>query len=111
MSLQKKTNVFQLGQHGEELFFQKQEAEQIRKLREKVSQESDQKHRDEHKMHCFRCGTSSLVEIDYMEHKVDVCINKGCGAVHLDPGEPELIAKQGSGFLVKAQKAFGGIFK
>lgn len=73
-------------------------------LREKVAQEMNKKYQDEHKNHCFRCGTPSLAEIDYGAVKIDVCINDKCGAVHLDAGELEAIMKDKAG-LEKIRKA------
>lgn len=95
---------------SEEIFFKEQEQKQIRMLREKAHQESNQKYRDEHINHCFRCGTLSLVEISYGSVKIDVCINDKCGAVHLDPGELEAIMKDQAG-LEKIRKAVFSIFK
>lgn len=74
---------------SEEVFFQQQQAEQIRALRKKVANEGAKKYSDEHKYHCFRCGTESLVEVQKGNSIIDICINEGCGAVHLDPGELE----------------------
>ena len=97
------------GDH-EDLFFKEQEQKQIRMLREKAALESNQKYRDEHKNHCFRCGTSSLAKISYGPVTIDVCINDKCGAVHLDPGEMEAIMKDQAG-LDKIRKAVFSIFK
>ena len=78
---------------GEEIFFKKQEQQQIKALREKTAKERDDKYSEEHQYHCFRCGTPSLVEVQKGKCIVDVCINEGCGAVHLDPGELEFMLK------------------
>ncbi|MFH1620289.1 MAG: zf-TFIIB domain-containing protein [bacterium] len=80
----------QQGDH-EDLFFKKKDEEFIKTLREKAAKDSNQKYRNEHKGHCFRCGSQSLAEIRHGDITVDVCINEGCGAVHLDPGELEAI--------------------
>jgi Zn-finger nucleic acid-binding protein len=42
--------------------------------------------------------------------KVDVCVNEKCGAMHLDPGELEMIMKDQGG-LDKIRKAVFSIFK
>ena len=97
------------GDH-EDLFFKEQEQELIRKLRERAAQEADQKYREAHRNHCFRCGTPSLAEVAYGAVKIDVCINDDCGAVHLDPGELEAVVKEKTG-LDKIRKAVCSIFK
>jgi hypothetical protein len=78
---------------GEEIFFKKQEQQKIKALREKNEKERSAKYSEAHQYHCFRCGTPSLVEVQKGKVVVDVCINKGCGAVHLDPGELEYMLK------------------
>jgi hypothetical protein len=78
---------------SEEAYFKEQEQKQIKKLRETASKESNEKYRDEHKYHCFRCGTRSLAQVDRGDIKIDICVNEDCGAVHLDPGELEDILK------------------
>jgi len=65
---------------------------------------------DEHKGHCFRCGTPSLVEIHKGNVVVDICVNEGCGAVHLDPGELETFLEQRAD-AKSISKAIFGIFK
>lgn len=106
----KKVSVtIKTGDH-EDLFFKEQEQKKIRKLREKIEHESNKKYKEEHKNHCFRCGTQSLAEINYGAVKVDVCINEKCGAVHLDSGELEAIMKDQGG-LEKIRKAVFSIFK
>ena len=72
---------------SEGLYFQKQQEEQIRALRAAAAKASNEAYTAAHRGHCFRCGTLSLVEVDQGKVKVDVCVNAGCGAVHLDPGE------------------------
>ena len=78
---------------SEEAYFREQDQKIIRDLREKSAQESTVKYCEEHRNHCFRCGTKSLVEVDRGDVKVDICVNENCGAVHLDPGELEEILK------------------
>ena len=81
---------------SEDAYFAERDKKLIDKLREDVSSDSDKKYRDEHKYHCFRCGTASLAEVDEGNVKIDICVNKGCGAVHLDPGElKEILATNG----------------
>jgi hypothetical protein len=95
---------------SEEAFFAKQDQKKLRKLRQEAADESTKKYREEHKYHCFRCGTQSLAEIDEGKVKVDICVNKNCGALHLDPGElKEIIKDQGS--LTAAKNAFLSVFK
>lgn len=76
---------------SEEAFFRKREGEKIRALREKSAREAGEAYAAEHRNHCFRCGTPTLVEVDQGKVTVDVCVNEGCGAVHLDPGELDLL--------------------
>jgi hypothetical protein len=78
---------------SEEAYFKEQEQRQIKELRKTASKEANEKYRDEHKYHCFRCGTKSLVQVDRGDIKIDICVNENCGAVHLDPGELEEILK------------------
>jgi len=78
---------------SEEAYFKEQEQKQIKELRETASKESNEKYCEEHKYHCFRCGTRSLVQVDREDIKIDICVNENCGAVHLDPGELEEILK------------------
>jgi hypothetical protein len=95
---------------GEDIYFQKKEQEKIKALREAASHENDKKYREDHKHHCFRCGTKSLVEVRKGDIVVDICVNEGCGAVHLDPGELEIVMKKG-GTVGDITKAVFGIFK
>ena len=94
----------------EDSYFAQQEQEKIKNLRDNASKENDQKYRDEHKYHCFRCGTKSLVEIQKGNVSVDICVNEKCGALHLDAGELDaLFADQG--FVKKARKSIFDVFK
>ena len=52
----------------------------------------------------------SLAEIDEGNVKIDICVNKNCGAIHLDPGELKSIIKD-QGALSSAKKAFLSVFK
>ena len=101
---------FQAKTGSEEAFFAEQDKRRLKNLREKVAEESSKKYREEHKYHCFRCGTPSLAEIDEGKVKIDVCVNEDCGALHLDPGElAEIIKDQKA--LAAAKKAFLSVFK
>jgi hypothetical protein len=94
----------------EELFFKEQEQNQIKNLREKSAKEANEKYCEEHKDHCFRCGTRSLVEVDREDVKIDICVNQDCGAVHLDPGELEAIIKDQKS-IISVSKAIFNVFK
>lgn len=109
MKSEKVSVIIKTGDH-EELYFKEQEQKKIKKLREQIEHESNKKYREEHKHHCFRCGTQSLAEINYGSVKVDVCVNENCGAMHLDPGELEMIMKDQGG-LEKIRQAVFSIFK
>jgi hypothetical protein len=95
---------------SEEAFFAEQDQKKLRELRKKVSDESTNKYSEEHKYHCFRCGTKSLAEIDEGRVKIDICVNENCGAIHLDPGELKEIIKDQSK-LSAAKNAFLSVFK
>ena len=94
----------------EELYFKEQEQNQIKNLREKSAEETNEKYCEEHKDHCFRCGTRSLVEVDRGDVKIDICVNKDCGAVHLDPGELEAVMKDQKS-IITVSKAIFNVFK
>ena len=94
----------------EEAFFAEQDQKRLRELREKVQDEATKKYREEHMYHCFRCGTKSLAEIDEGKVKIDICVNKDCGAIHLDPGELKAIIKDQKA-LSAAKNAFLSVFK
>ena len=94
----------------EDLFFAQQAQAQVKALREKSAQEANQKYRDEHEYHCFRCGTKSLVEIQKGDVSVDVCVNEKCGALHLDAGELDVLFEN-QAFVKKARKSIFDIFK
>ena len=96
---------------SEDLFFQEKDAQKIKKLREKAKAECTAKYCEEHKNHCFRCGTASLAEVKRGDVIIDVCVNDNCGAVHLDPGELEALAKADSKSLLSVQRAVINIFK
>jgi hypothetical protein len=99
---------------NEKLFFKEQDQKVIKALREKAASAADQKYRNEHKGHCFRCGTQSLAEIRHGDITIDVCINEGCGAVHLDPGELEAMQQaftNNQNPLSKVTNAVFSVFK
>ena len=95
---------------SEQAYFLERDQEALRQLRERVAREANMKYADEHKYHCFRCGTKSLAEIDEGDVKVEVCVNENCGAIHLDPGELQAILKNQSA-LKAAKDAFMSVFK
>ena len=95
---------------SEEAFFAERDQRKLRELREKAAEEGDKKYREEHKYHCFRCGTQSLAEIDEGKVKIDICVNEDCGAIHLDPGELKEIVKDQKA-LTSAKNAFLSVFR
>ena len=95
---------------SEQAFFAEEDERKLRNLREKAAKEATQKYSEDHKYHCFRCGTQSLAEIDEGNVKVDICVNENCGAVHLDPGELSEIIKDKKA-VERAKKAFLSVFK
>jgi hypothetical protein len=99
-----------LSDDREESYFQKQQQELLKKLREKASADADAQYMEEHKEHCFRCGTASLVEVEKGDVTIDICINKDCGAVHLDPGELDQILKDQS-VIKNVRVAILNVFK
>ena len=95
----------------EDLPFREEEKKQIEKLRAKAVQEKNEAYSEAHKNHCFRCGTHSLVEVDYKNVNIDICVNEGCGAVHLDPGEMEKILEGEKGVFSKVKISVFSVFK
>ena len=75
MAKEKVTVCIQAEVDQEELYFKEEDEKLLKSLREKATEEEDQKYKEEHKNHCFRCGTKSLVEIDRGDIKIDMCIN------------------------------------
>jgi hypothetical protein len=104
------TDHLKLKVNKEDSYFAEQAQNQIKALREKSAQETSQKYLDEHKYHCFRCGTQSLVEIQKGKVSVDICVNEKCGALHLDAGELDALFEDQS-FVKKARKSIFDIFK
>ena len=101
---------FQPKKGSEVAFFAEQDQLKLRELREKAKGEATKKYSEEHKYHCFRCGTQSLAEIDEGKVKIDICVNENCGAIHLDPGELKEIIKDQRA-LSAAKNAFLSVFK
>ena len=95
----------------EDIHFREEERKQIEKLRAKAAKEADEAYSNDHKNHCFRCGTHSLVEVEYKNVKIDICVNEGCGAVHLDPGEMEKILEGEKGVFTKVKTSIFMVFK
>jgi hypothetical protein len=111
MGLYNKFSIKCSGMDAEELYFARQEEEKLKELRECALEEADQEYQEDHKYHCFRCGTPSLVEVDRGEYKIDVCVNEGCGAVHLDPGELDALLKEGGEGIHSIRSAIFAVFK
>ncbi len=86
---------------SEHAFFAERDQKILKKLRTNSAQEATQKYCEEHKYHCFRCGSMSLAEVERGQVTIDICVNKNCGAIHLDPGELER--------LIKDQRAISAI--
>ena len=95
---------------SEAAYFAEKDQKILKALREKAANEATAKYSEEHKYHCFRCGTKSLAEIDEGNVKIDICVNENCGAIHLDPGELKAIIKNQNA-LSAAKNAFLSVFK
>jgi hypothetical protein len=95
----------------EDLYFQDQDKKKMEELRSKAAKDSDKAYRDAHRNHCFRCGTPSLAEVEHKRVKIDLCVNEGCGAVHLDPGEMEKILEGGRGLFDRVKRSFVSALK
>ena len=95
---------------SEDAYFAEQDKKKIEKLRTDSGNDADEKYREEHKYPCFRCGPQSLAEFDEGNVKVAICINKDCGALHLDPGELEEILKNKQS-IKKSRNAYLSLFK
>ena len=65
----------------EEAYFKEQEQKLIKELREKSAKDKNEIYCEEHKDHCFRCGTKSLVEVDRGDINIDICVNENCGKI------------------------------
>ncbi|MBW1642922.1 MAG: zf-TFIIB domain-containing protein [Deltaproteobacteria bacterium] len=95
---------------AEEIYFNQEEQDKIKALREKAAKEKQEQYCEEHKYHCFRCGLKSLVEVQKGNIAIDICVNENCGAVHLDPGELETILKD-SGLINNVRNSILNVFK
>jgi hypothetical protein len=95
----------------EDIHFREEERKQIEKLRAKAAKDAGEAYAEAHKNHCFRCGTRSLVEVEHKNVKIDICVNKKCGAVHLDPGEMEKILEGEKGVFSKVRSSIFLVFK
>ncbi|RJQ87924.1 MAG: hypothetical protein C4519_00040 [Desulfobacteraceae bacterium] len=95
----------------EDLHFREMDRIKIEKMRAEAKKEAQAAYADAHKQHCFRCGTHSLVEVEFKDVHVDICVNEGCGAVHLDPGEMEKLLKAEGGVFGKIRNSVFSVFK
>ena len=95
---------------SEESYFAERDQKLLRELRKKAAHEANKKYSEDHKYHCFRCGTKSLAEIDEGNVKIDICVNEDCGAVHLDPGELKMIIKD-QNVISAIRDSFLAVFK
>lgn len=96
---------------GEEYYFQEQDRMLVEKRRAAAKKEANEAYSSAHKNHCFRCGTHSLVEVALKNVKIDICVNEGCGAAHLDPGEMEKILEGERGVFGKVKNSVFSVFK
>jgi len=96
----------QPGRGSEDAYFIEKDQTLVKDIRETISQEATAEYSEEHKNHCFRCGTKSLVEVEQGDVKVDICVNENCGAIHLDPGELEQILKDSRAITVIRKTVF-----
>ncbi len=97
--------------NNEDLHFRDQEKEKIENLRAMAAKETNAVYSNTHKNHCFRCGTRSLVEVEHKNVTIDICVNEGCGAVHLDPGEMEKILEGERGIFGNVRNSVLSVFK
>jgi hypothetical protein len=97
--------------NSEDAYFEKHYRKQMEELRASAQQEANETYKNEHKNHCFRCGTHSLVEVQQGDVHIDICINEGCGAIHLDPGELEKILEGEGGLFGKIKSSVFSVFK
>ncbi len=95
---------------AEEIYFSQDDQNKIKALREKAAKETKKQYCDDHKSHCFRCGSKSLVEVQKGKIAIDICVNENCGAVHLDPGELETILND-TGLIKNIRSSIFKVFK
>ena len=96
---------------SEDIHFQEQDRLLLEKCRAAAAKEASEAYSSAHQNHCFRCGTHSLVEVELKHVTIDICVNEGCGAVHLDPGEMEKILKGEKGVFGKVKSSVFSVFK
>lgn len=96
--------------HAEEIYFNQEERDKIKALREKAAKEKQDQYCEEHKYHCFRCGSKSLVQVQKGNIAIDICVNDNCGAVHLDPGELEALLEE-TALIKNVRTSIFNIFK
>ena len=95
----------------EDAHFREMDKVMLEKLRADAKKENQAAYVQAHKNHCFRCGTKSLVEMEYKNLHVDICVNEDCGAVHLDPGELEKFLEGEKGVFGKIKTSIFSTFK
>ena len=95
----------------EDAHFREMDMKKIEKLRADAQKERQAAYTEAHKQHCFRCGTHSLLEVEFKNIHVDICVNEGCGAVHLDPGEIEKLIVSEKGLFGKIKNSVFSAFK
>lgn len=95
----------------EDAHFREMDRKMLEKLRADAQKDQQAAYTEAHRNHCFRCGTKSLVEMEYKNLRVDICVNDGCGAVHLDPGEPEKLLAGERGVFGKIKTSLFSSFK
>jgi hypothetical protein len=95
----------------EDAHFREMDKAKLEKLRADAKKESEKAYVEAHRNHCFRCGTHSLAEVEFKNVHVDICVNEGCGAVHLDPGEMEKLLDGEKNIFGKIKKSVLSTFK
>jgi len=95
----------------EEEYFQREELERLKKLRERLDAEK-QKLREEaerslHFMHCPKCG-AKMEEVPFRNIIVDRCPR--CGYMGFDAGEVELLLGSSEPFIARFLKDFRELF-
>ena len=75
---------------NEDEYFAREDAERIRKLKEREAVERSEQERKSHYMKCPKCG-ATLVTVDLHGVQVDRCPE--CGGLWLDAGEIDVLMK------------------
>jgi len=92
---------------NEDVFFAREELEKKKKRMDKqiakLAEDEKKQRKDEHFMHCPKCGYD-LVEIKFRDVHIDKCT--GCQGVWLDAGELEQVATEEDSFLNSMLKVF-----